>query len=306
MSCDPNEIINHHDDICKYVSTCDYSFINFFYLHYCSVNSITWISVPIILIIGAILFFLLSDTSNRYLSSALTNISNKLGISQNLAGLTFLAFGNGSPDVITSIVASDGEEGGIDFSVAALVGSGVFLTTLVMSFVVFFGKSVKVVKAKFTRDIILFILSLIIIIVFGLDGKISIWESLIIFSIYFVYVIIACIQDKYDDKPDEIMTIDDTKTEYLGEDIIKKYEVFAEEDDVENVLTSKNDFEKISEEKLVSIKQQKGSINSESIERISNVTKQTRSTGPFKRMIRGYYSNIRTHFKKRYLSHDDV
>lgn len=53
-----------------------------------------------------IAFHLLSSTAENYLSPALTNLSNKLGLSETLAGVTLVAIGNGAPDVIVAISAS--------------------------------------------------------------------------------------------------------------------------------------------------------------------------------------------------------
>jgi sodium/potassium/calcium exchanger 6 len=88
---------------------------------------------------------LTGNTANKYLSCALTAISDRLKISQNLAGVTFLAFGNGAPDVISSIVAAASISNGIEFSVGALNGAGIFVTSFVLASVVWFAVSVKVI-----------------------------------------------------------------------------------------------------------------------------------------------------------------
>ena len=93
-----------------------------------------------------ICFYITSSTANKYLSSSLTALSNRLKISQNLAGVTFLAFGNGAPDVISSIVAASSITNGIEFSIGALHGAGIFVTTIVLGSVVWYGKLVKVFK----------------------------------------------------------------------------------------------------------------------------------------------------------------
>jgi sodium/potassium/calcium exchanger 6 len=134
--------------------------------------------------LGMISFYLLSDTANKYLSSALTTLAERLNISQNLAGVTFLAFGNGAPDIISSFVASENDQAGIDFSVGALVGSGVFITCFVVSSVVYYAKCVQVRKDMFSRDIIIYIITLILLLVFSIDGKISIYETICFFVVY--------------------------------------------------------------------------------------------------------------------------
>ena len=133
------------DLVCEFVKkNCDGNYINFYEVHFCTFNQYLWITIPVFIIIVFICFRLLSSTANIYLSSSLTFISERLQISQNLAGITFLAFGNGAPDVISSIVASDPKENeNINFAIGALAGGGIFITSLVFSLVVFYGKYIK-------------------------------------------------------------------------------------------------------------------------------------------------------------------
>jgi sodium/potassium/calcium exchanger 6 len=49
----------------------------------------------------------LSSTADEYLSPALEYLTLKFGISESLAGVTLLAFGNGAPDVFSSLNASN-------------------------------------------------------------------------------------------------------------------------------------------------------------------------------------------------------
>lgn len=137
-----NKSIN---ELCAISKNCEYDYINLNELHYCVLQGKIYFSLPIFLIIGLVCFYLLSDTANKYLSQALTNISDKLGLSQNLAGVTFLALGNGAPDVIASIVASEGQDDeGLDVAIGALLGGGIFVSCLVFSMVILFAKRIKV------------------------------------------------------------------------------------------------------------------------------------------------------------------
>jgi len=61
-------------------------------------------------------------------------ISDTLNLSDNVAGVTFLAFGNGAPDifsVVTSIVNSKGNTGAA-LAIGELFGAGMFVTTVVV------------------------------------------------------------------------------------------------------------------------------------------------------------------------------
>lgn len=52
-----------------------------------------------------LLFYVLGAATGKYLVPILNSISDALRLSQNVAGVTFLALANGAPDVFTSIAA---------------------------------------------------------------------------------------------------------------------------------------------------------------------------------------------------------
>ena len=144
MKCSYHYIIESNNS-CQYVKdNCDFTFINFYVFNFCIVNENIYLTLPLLLFFSFVCFYILSDTANQYLSSALTNISEKLNLSQNFAGVTILAFGNGAPDVIANIVASDGIEG-LGFAVASTLGAGLFVTSFVLSWVIYYGKEVEVI-----------------------------------------------------------------------------------------------------------------------------------------------------------------
>jgi len=50
--------------------------------------------------------YTLASTADIYLSPALETLTVKFGLPDSLAGVTLLAFGNGAPDVFSSISAA--------------------------------------------------------------------------------------------------------------------------------------------------------------------------------------------------------
>jgi sodium/potassium/calcium exchanger 6 len=201
LECTYENIRDNYADACNFVKNCQYSYFNLFEIHFCAFNGIGWITFPVLFLLGALFFYLLGDTSNRYLSVSLTKISDKINFSQSFSALTFLAFGNGAPDIFSGIVAS--ESAGIDFTMGALMGAGVFLTSFVISIVIVFAKKVEVDGVMFNRDIILSFMTLLLLSYFSYKGSITFWESCLIFAIYFIYLIVAVIQDKCSNKSND-------------------------------------------------------------------------------------------------------
>ena len=52
---------------------------------------------------------LLEYVSDGYMSAAIAKIANYMRLSETLAGSTLLAFSNGASDVITAIIAPEGD-----------------------------------------------------------------------------------------------------------------------------------------------------------------------------------------------------
>lgn len=190
------ELITNAFNRCTFVTTnCDSSFINFLGLHYCQFEERLWLTIPTYFFVIIFSFYVIGTTSDKYLSGCLTKLSSKLNLSQNLTGLTFLAFANGAPDVISSIVAGDDMDG-LPMSIGALLGSGVFLTTVVLGIVIFIGKDILLQRMQIMRDLTIFILTVIFLSVLLVLKKIHLWQSILLFSFYFILVISAYIIDK--------------------------------------------------------------------------------------------------------------
>ena len=188
---------------CEYVrKCCNGEYFNILSLNYCYIN-FTPVTLPIVILILLICFYFLSSTGNDYLANSLGIISEKMKISQNLAGVTFLALGNQAPDVAVAFVAGEGSEGGVAISFSSLLGSGSIVISLVLSTVIILGNGVSTSKGNYLRDLLFYLGSLIIILIFGMTRIIRLWMAICIFGIYIVYVIICIFMDVEGKKNEE-------------------------------------------------------------------------------------------------------
>jgi sodium/potassium/calcium exchanger 6 len=78
-------------------------FVNYIKLHYCDLSDCTVLSFAIQTLCLLFLFVLLGSTADEWFVPTLVTISDTLRLSPSVAGVTFLALGNGAPD-IASIV----------------------------------------------------------------------------------------------------------------------------------------------------------------------------------------------------------
>lgn len=233
------QFINTAEDIAKKCSVlsndCQFSYFNLIQLNYCILKDYKAASITIAIIIMIFCFYFIANTSNKYLAPMLGMMCEKLNFSQNLAGLTILALGNQAPDVLVVIISSSNINEGISMSLGAVLGSSLLILHIVLSSVVIIGNKFEVVPCNYIRDFLVYLISLLIIIIFGLFKEIVIWESICFVILYFVYVAICVYMDK---KTQEYLTNESWNLKG-NEDISKDYEIKLCQDDI-LVVTQKD------------------------------------------------------------------
>lgn len=107
-------------------------------------------------------------------------------MSESLTGVTFLAFGNGSPDVFSTFAAFSSHSGSL--AVGELMGAACFITAVVAGSMAI-TKPFRVGKKAFVRDVLLFAIAASFSLNFLKDGSLRMWESIVMIGFYVVYVI---------------------------------------------------------------------------------------------------------------------
>jgi Ca2+/Na+ antiporter len=146
-------------------------------------------------------FYILGSTADGYLSPALETIAVKLGISESLAGVTFLAFGNGAPDVLSALSASGSDEDGIYLAISALLGAGLFVSSVVAAVVMMSApEPIQVVPKVFVRDVGFYMLGPVIVTIAAATGELSVPFAVAFLVLYIIFVIVVVISDKMDSR----------------------------------------------------------------------------------------------------------
>ena len=165
------------------------------YLQNCSGSGARmWLSFLWIIIL-VLLLSLLASTADDYFCVVMDSIVDKLHIPPSIAGLllpshssvgvTFLAFGNGAPDVFSLIISV--LSGLTEIGVGANVGAGLFITTVVAGSVAVFSNC-EVNKRAFLRDIIFYTICIFYLIFVFFDKRIKMWEAIGFLVLYAVYI----------------------------------------------------------------------------------------------------------------------
>ncbi|KAI5819394.1 Sodium/calcium exchanger protein-domain-containing protein [Pyronema omphalodes] len=160
-------------------------FFNYLDLYYCWWGNSQWLALGLFGGWLSILFATIGTAASEYFTTNLQTISSVLGMSENLAGVTLLALGNGSPDVFSTIAAMKIDSGSL--AVGELIGAACFITAVV-SGAMACVKPFRVGRRAFLRDVTFFTGAIVFGLFFLADGQLTMWECVVMIVYYALYV----------------------------------------------------------------------------------------------------------------------
>ncbi|KAF9115885.1 hypothetical protein BGX27_005951 [Mortierella sp. AM989] len=178
-----------HPDRCEFVEQhcSDYpaGLINYLHFYFCDLSRVPPLAVFILVIWMVFLFGFVGVAASDFFCPNLNTIAKQLHLSESMTGVTFLAFGNGSPDVFSTFSAIGAGSGSL--AIGELVGAASFITSVVVGSMAII-EPFKVSRAPFLRDVSFFAGCVLFTLFAVIDGKITFVESLILVAYYIVYV----------------------------------------------------------------------------------------------------------------------
>ncbi|GAB1191461.1 hypothetical protein APSETT444_000640 [Aspergillus pseudonomiae] len=179
-------------DKCSYVRTnCPdhedglFSYLQFYY---CSLAGAKPVAFTILILWLSLLFSTIGIAASDFLCIDLSTLAGALGLSESLAGVTFLAFGNGSPDVFSTFAAMKSNSGSL--AIGELLGAASFITSVVAGSMALV-RPFKVARRSFVRDVGYFIVAVSFSMLLLADGRLHAWESAAMVTLYCFYVVLV-------------------------------------------------------------------------------------------------------------------
>ena len=188
-------LVHNATDQCTWIlENCndqDSGLFSYLELYYCRLPQAKPVAMIIILLWLATLFSTIGITASDYFCINLSTISTVLGLSESVAGVTLLAFGNGSPDVFSTWAAMSTNSGSL--AIGELIGAAGFITGVVAGTMAIV-RPFKVSKMSFIRDLGFFIVATGFSFGFLVDGHLALWECIVMvgFYLFYVSVVIIC------------------------------------------------------------------------------------------------------------------
>lgn len=162
--------------------------LHYLAFYYCTLGGVKPVAFAILAAWLALLFTTIGIAASDFFSVNLSTIASVLGLSESLAGVTFLAFGNGSPDVFSTFAAMGSNSGSM--AVGELIGAAGFITAVVAGSMALV-REFKVSKRTFVRDIVFFIAAISFTMIFLADGELHLWECFTMIGFYLFYVLVV-------------------------------------------------------------------------------------------------------------------
>uniref|UniRef100_A0A8C7R2L2 Sodium/calcium exchanger membrane region domain-containing protein n=1 Tax=Oncorhynchus mykiss TaxID=8022 RepID=A0A8C7R2L2_ONCMY len=133
------------------------------------------------------MFIALAIVCDEFFVPALTVITEKLQISDDVAGATFMAAGGSAPELFTSVIGVFVSHSNV--GIGTIVGSAVFNILFVIGMCALFSREIlQLTWWPLFRDVSFYIIGLLMLILFFLDNQIFLWESIALLMCYLSYV----------------------------------------------------------------------------------------------------------------------
>lgn len=182
-------LVHRAEDQCAFVkSQCpsdEGGFSAYLDLYFCRLPHVKAVAFIILVAWLGLLFSTIGIAASDFFCINLSTIATILGLSESVTGVTLLAFGNGSPDVFSTFAAMSTNSGSL--AVGELFGAAGFITAVVAGSMALI-RPFHVTRKSFIRDVGFFVVAAAFSIVFLWDGKLHLWECLVMVAFYVFYV----------------------------------------------------------------------------------------------------------------------
>ena len=180
-------------------------YIDYIRLPYCQLNGSIGGAVVIYLLWLTFLFINIALTVKYFLYPSLDAISKILRLSESVAGVTFLALGNGAADIFSLIVLMTKEDNDGSFAETAMggiLGGGLFVTSVVVGLICF-NYQLKVRPVSFLRDVLFYLAAVTWLLIMIIDGRIIVGEAIGFICLYVFYVVVVLLGLRWEKKVNE-------------------------------------------------------------------------------------------------------
>lgn len=194
--------------------------INYLRRYFCTDVTLRPLAFTGLVIWLIFLFSTLGISASDFFTPNLATIAQLLGLDENVAGVTFLAFGNGSPDVFSTFSAMRADSGSL--AIGELLGAATFIVSCVVGSMCII-KPFQIYRGPFLRDVGFFSTAVALVLLILWDGKIQRWEATMLVGLYVVYVVVVIVQSWWERRQERKRHLEDLIRSEYAEEIFPRY-----------------------------------------------------------------------------------
>ncbi|SPO00806.1 related to sodium-calcium exchangers [Cephalotrichum gorgonifer] len=184
--------VHHAEDVCAFVrANChdeQPGLIPYLNIYYCTFGYARIAGITLLVLWLGLLFSTIGIAASDFFTPNLQTIASVLSMPENLTGVTFLALGNGSPDLFSTVMSMRSNSAAL--AVGELIGAASFITAIVAGSIAM-TREFKVDKQSFVRDLIFFVAAVLFTLGFLLDGTLRFYECVFMIVYYASYVVVV-------------------------------------------------------------------------------------------------------------------
>ncbi|KAI8349252.1 Sodium/calcium exchanger protein-domain-containing protein [Mortierella sp. GBAus27b] len=159
--------------------------INYLHIYFCSLSAWHGLSLILMGVWIVFLFAFVGVAASEFFCPNLNTIAKKLRLSESMTGITFLAFGNASPDIFSTFSAITAGNG--TMAIGEVIGGASFTTSVVVGSMAII-MPFQVGREPFLRDITLLGGCALFMLFVVVTKKITFMRSMLLVAAYITYM----------------------------------------------------------------------------------------------------------------------
>lgn len=165
--------------------------INYLSFLYCNSDASLFTGGIFLLSIWILFLFSgLATAANNLFCPALQVMAEKMKMSDNVAGVTLLALGNGAPDIFSSLAGI--RQGRAELAFGELFGAGIFCTTIIAGSISFI-KPFPVMQRPFLRDCVFYLAAVYFVFWVFYHRYVHLGHAIGFIALYIFYVLVVIV-----------------------------------------------------------------------------------------------------------------
>jgi len=169
-------------------------FFNYVAVPYCWTPGLTWLGTLFLLVVLAVMFVWLVAMVD-FLIPSLATLSKLCYLRQSVAGVTFLAFGNGCSDIFSMTAATLTGVRGMELAIGEVLGNGMLIFCFIQGIIAIITPFTAN-ASEYLRDCSFYGLALLLTAFVLVDGHISSMEGVMFLGLYGLYVVVVLNYDR--------------------------------------------------------------------------------------------------------------